>query len=412
VLLAALWSFIAIARHRLAALGVSVLGLLVAGLFGAQSAWAAGGAAEPAVATTARHAHDAPGATVEGLRLPEVPADFRTFDGGWIRFSYHVSLGHWLEPLMAEAQAFRGEVMGRLGRPVLNRVEVRLAVDSDAMKALAPEGAPYPAYATGVAYSRLGLVLLNAAPTAGGAPDELKETFRHELAHVALHDAIGGTSVPVWFNEGLAIHLSRENTFARTQALWLAVIADKLLPLATIEANFPNDAVGVPLAYAQSADIVRFLLRQEERERFGLLIKRLQRGQLFDAALYDAYGMDVYSLEQSWRADVESRYTVWPLVLGGTATTTLTMALFGLAWRRKRQKEKLAYTRWAREEAVEELQKLRALGAHLRLVQSAPSTPPEAPRKNDQPLAQFPVPRPSEPVVPRVEHDGDWHTLH
>jgi hypothetical protein len=281
------------------------------------------------------------------------------------------------------------------------------------MKLLAPEGAPYPAYAVGVAYSRIGLVLLSAEAPTGSAPDQLKETFRHELAHVALYDAVGGASVPLWFNEGLAVHLSRENTFARTQNLWLAVVSGNLLPLGTLESHFPNDTVGVPLAYAQSADIVRFLLRQEELERFTLLIKRLQRGQSFDAALYDAYGMDQYSLEQAWRGDVENRFTVWPIVFGGTATWTVSMVLIGLAWRRKRQKERLTYNRWAREEAVEELRKLRELGAHLRLVQSTPRPPAPPPSGADEPLARMPVEMPRTDVpVPRVEHEGDWHTLH
>jgi Peptidase MA superfamily len=406
VKLARLTSRVETLRPRLLAMWMSLLGILFTTLFGAQVA------AAPAAAV--RHAYDTPGATdTDGLRMPEVPADFQTFDGGWIRLSYHKSLAQWVTPLMAEAQTFRGEVMSRLGRPVLNRVEVRLAVNTDAMKSLAPLGAPYPAYAVGVAYSRIGLVLLSAEAPTGSAPDQLKETFRHELAHVALYDAVGGASVPLWFNEGLAVHLSRENTFARTQNLWLGVVSGNLLPLGTLESHFPNDTVGVPLAYAQSADIVRFLLRQEELERFGLLIKRLQRGQSFDAALYDAYGMDQYSLEQAWRSEVENRFTVWPIVFGGTATWTVTMVLVGLAWRRKRQKERLAYNRWAREEAAEELRKLRELGAHLRLVKSTPPRPVEPAPAGDVPLAHLPAAASrGEVPVPRVEHEGDWHTLH
>lgn len=412
---------------RLRGFGVVCLGLVLALLLGSGSALAD--------SISLRSAHDAPDGLEPSLRLPPVPSDFLTRDIGFLRLSYPASLSHWAGPLLQEAEGFRAELQQRLGRAVLGRVDVRLAVDTDAMKSLAPVGAPYPAYATGVAYSSLGLILLSAS-TPGNAPDALRETFRHELAHVALHDATEGARVPLWFNEGLAIHLSREDTFARTQALWMAVVAGNLFPLSSIDAGFPRDAVGVPLAYAQSADIVRFLLRREDQQRFVALIKRLQRGQSFDAALTDSYSLDIYGLEQAWRSDVEGRYTIWPIVFGGTAVWTVSMLMVVLAWRRKRQRERVVLGRWEREEAAEDLRRLRALGAHLRLVHSA-QIPSEAVQVavsaaagksnpgvkvpdadtgvqdgEDAPLANFPIGTKRDTPVPKVEHDGNWHTLH
>jgi hypothetical protein len=210
--------------------------------------------------------------------------------------------------------------------------------------------------------------------------------------------------VPLWFNEGLAIHLSRERSFARTQTLWTAVISGNLIPLAEIERHFPDDIVGVPLAYAQSADVVRYLLRQEDQERFRSLINRLRRGQRFEAALSDAYGLDSYSLERVWVAEAESRYTVWPVLMSGTLVWGSAIVLSAIAWRRKRKREETTLRRWAREEAVEEVRRLRAAQAAKEPLASAP--PVVAPDRQD------PMPSWNEANVPKVEHEGSWHILH
>lgn len=336
--------------------------------------------------------------------LAPLPRGFDTFDAGWLHLAYPPSLSRWVEPLIQEAQAFRTDASLRLGQPVLSKVRVRLAEDATQMATLAPTGAPYPKYAVGVAYPRLELILLTETPVHPNSEHNLLEVFRHELAHLALEEATSGTAVPLWFNEGLAIHLSKERSFARTQTLWTAVISGNLIPLPEIERHFPDDIVGVPLAYAQSADVVRYLLRQEDQERFRLLVKRLRRGQPFEAAMSDAYGLDTFSLERVWRADAESRYTVWPVLMSGTLVWGGAIVLAGLAWRRKRKRQEATLRRWAREEAIEELQRLRLIHAAREPLASAPPEPPQ-----DQ---QGPLPSFGDAPVPRVEHDGNWHTLH
>src|SRR5690606_23372916 len=107
------------------------------------------------------------------------------------------------------------------------------------------------------------------------------------------------------------------------------------------------------------ADVVRYLLRTEDQERFRSLIKRLRRGQSFDAALSDAYGLDSYSLERVWKADAESRYTLWPVLMSGTLVWGGAIVLVVLAWRRNRQRQEATLRRWAREEALDELRRIR-----------------------------------------------------
>jgi len=348
---------------------------------------------------------DAPDTSNRTIELQPLPDGFGVADAKWVKVATPASLERWREPLLQEARQFREEVRARLAIPVLEQpVEVRLAENAGAMTKLAPVGAPYPSYAAGVAYGRLRLILLTNEPVHPGEAHDVRTTFRHELAHLALRDAVDGNPIPLWFNEGLAVHLSREDAFARTRSLWTASVSGNLLPLSALENHFPRDSVGVPLAYAQSADIVRYLLRTEDQERFRLLVSRLRRGQAFDRALYDAYGMDAYNLEQNWRRDVESRFSFWPALLSGTVLWTAAVVLVTLAWRRKRTKQRETLARWAKEEAREEAARVQ------RLIETpAPKPPP--PWMHDRPSDPTPSSRRDSPV-PKVQHEGDWHTLH
>lgn len=390
---------------------------------------------------------DAPELPAGSATLPAVPAGFQTADAGWLKLSYPASLAHWKKELLEVAEAFRQEVTARFGQAVLEAVHVRLAETPAQMTQLAPSNAPYPPYAAGVAYSRLGLILLAGAPLHPADDHDLRTTLRHELAHVALFDALQGHRVPLWFNEGLAIHLSRENSFARTRVLATASVSGNLLPLVELNQRFPADVVGVPLAYAQSADVVRFLLRSQDTERFRLLVARLRRGQDFEAALYDSYGTDSYNLERNWLADVGDRFSIWPVLFSGTVVWTGAVVLVTLAWRRKRQRQRVAFTRWEREDALEaaraqqraqlleQAAEVRAALERAAQERTTPSRPDLASSDvaDDAPNASVPPTNPtsseatasegSVPVgvvvqaqrdssVPKVEHDGRWHTLH
>ena len=338
----------------------------------------------------------------EQVVKPPLPKGYTKVRKAWLTVAVHESLVHWVKPIVEASVAFRQELAGRLGQPVLDNVEVRLANDWRAMRELAPPNAPYPEYAEGVAYSRLGLILLTDVSQNPGAAHDIIETLRHELAHVALYDAAAGHGVPLWFNEGLAIHLSREGTFARSQALWSAGLSGDLIPLRKLRRRFPSDSVGVSLAYAQSADVVRFLLRTEDEQRFKLLLKRTRRGQPFTEAMYNSFGYDPETLEHEWKEDLDRRLTLWPLLLSGGLFGALSCLLIFVAWRRKRIKQTRVMKRWAVEEAAEDA---RARERHNAAALAAWLAA--------RGVGLLRGPRGSDPPpVPKVEHEGDWHTLH
>jgi hypothetical protein len=357
---------------------------------------------------------DQPHGAGRPLELPSAPSTFNVADRGWIHFAYPPSTRARVQPLMREADEVRAELSRRLGQSVLRNVYVRVARTPFEMTTLAPEGAPYPKYASGVAYSEIGLVLLTLESGQANSLYDIGEVFRHELAHIALADAIGDAErVPHWFNEGLAVHLSGESSLLRLRTLTTSTLAGRLIPLSRIDRGFPSDALQADIAYAESADVVRFLLRQEDRERFPALIARLREGEGFSSALRDAYGVDLWTLEHEWREDVAKRYSFLPVFFSGSLIWIGVLVLFALAWRRRRRQSKETLERWAREEAFVEIGRARTTLAPA--VFAAPRVhivlPGSEPAASAPELPLLP-PAATDIDVPKVEHDGGWHTLH
>ncbi len=362
---------------------------------------------EPPVVESAPHElpppADAPRLGPDRVKLPPIAAGFSTYDGGWIRITYHPSSRERIEPLIAAADEAKRALEEWRGALVLSNVRVDGARTPGEMATLAPRGAPYPEYASGVAYPELGLVLLTLTPRYPNESFDLTQIFRHELAHVALEDAVASRPVPRWFNEGFAVMASGETSFERMSTLLTATVSDRLLPLSQVERTFPSDESKVSVAYAQAADVVRFLVRREDRHRFRALVRELRAGQTLDIAAREAYGVDLVTLEHEWREDVAKRYTFWPILFSGTVVWAGVIGLFFLGWRKRRLRSRATLQRWARDEAREDDLKRLEESARIHIVlQRAPAT------------ASTPLPaaQPPEIEVPRVEHDGSWHTLH
>jgi hypothetical protein len=250
------------------------------------------------------------------------------------------------------------------------------------------------------------LVLLTLRPVHPNDRHDLGEIFGHELAHVALYDSVQGKHLPRWFDEGFAVHASGESSFDRLQTLWTSTLANTLVPLASLDRGFSGDETQASIAYAESADVLRFLLRQQDRHRFAAMIDKIRAGRSFDVAMEAAYATDTSSLEYEWRQDVAKRYSFWPVLLSGTVVWVGIMGLFVVGWRRRRSRARATLARWATEEAREDqlAREIAPAPPHRVHIVLAPSSA----------RSSSPQLRPSIPDadIPKVEHDGRWHTLH
>lgn len=332
----------------------------------------------------------------EAVKLGGLPGDFRRLEHGWLTLELPASVADRAAGLLRDADALRARLTESFAQPVLGHVLVRIARDPDQMAAVAPEGWPPPPYAAGVAYGPLHLALLALqAPETWEAPD-MTELLSHELTHLALYDAVLGRHTPRWFDEGLAIHELGELPWKRWKTLWDADMSHRLLPLADLDRGFPAGGYEVSIAYAESADFVRFLMRDADRARFGSFIERIRAGAGFDRALDDAYGTDVRKLEYEWREDVGHRVSFVPLLTGGEVIGSLMAVLAVVAFVKRRRRAKAKLAEWAREEAEMDALEARARARAARAIEA---------EDDDMPTGSM-------PGIPIVEHEGRWYTVH
>lgn len=343
--------------------------------------------------------HDVPTTVVAAKDIPPVPTSYVKKDLGWLLLSYPPSATERVASIVRDADAVKAQLVEALGQPVLERVEVRITLTTADMARLAPQNAPPPEYASGVAYNGMHFVLISMLQPRGAEAVDLDETFRHEMAHVALEDAVGGHHVPVWFNEGLAITLSNELAWARRETLMKATLQGTLIPLSDLDRSFPRDNHDVSVAYAQAADFMQFLQRRADHARFVSMIERVKDGQAFDRAIADAYGSDLRKLEFQWRSELERRFSIIPALTGGGIIWVVVIGALVFAYVRRRRRSKAILEKWEREEAIED-----ALAARAAAV---------ADKDAEDAAPAMSIRRVSVKVAPaKVEHDGRWHTLH
>jgi hypothetical protein len=244
----------------------------------------------------------------------------------------------------------------RLGVATGGAIDIYVAPSEAEFKRIQP--GTIPDWADGTAWPQQGLVFLRSPRARAGTADDLAIVLDHELVHVLLGRAFAPKPVPQWLQEGVAQFVAGEYTERHLQALETGMLGGKLLNLAELTGSFPEDPVRARLAYAQSADLVAFVVGRYGEDALGTLIREMSHGTPFGRALRVATGVGPSELDEAWRTRLEQS----PLWVRAVTSDTTLMSLGAVAllygfWRvRRRNREKLE--RWRREEALEEALRL------------------------------------------------------
>lgn len=345
----------------------------------------------------------------EQAALPPLPSGFTEQRSGEVLWAFHDKDAKIARDLQGRfGETFR-RIVADLGRKVSSELTIRIARGPEDMRRLAPVGSPPPPYAVGVAYPSLGLIILSVVAPESWFPPDLPAVLAHEISHVALHRAVEGHDVPLWFAEGLATQQAGEHRLARVRTLWEAAVSGDVLPLDAVTRHFPERPHEVNLAYAQSADFVRHLLQTApDRQRLPQLLAKVAEGASFESAVLSAYRMDLAYLERDWRQGLGERFRLLPMVLTGTALWGGIALLAIVAFARRRRQHRAKLARWEREEADAE----RALSV-LAQAEAANSVLRATEPNEARVLHVYALPGSlREAGVPTIEHEGQRHTLH
>lgn len=157
---------------------------------------------------------------------------------------------------------------------------------------------------------------------------DLVRTLRHELAHLALHEAVA-VRVPLWFDEGYASWAAGEWDRLGTLELNLTVVRGAVPTLTGLDGALRGSASSADAAYALAVSAVAELARRNPTGTLTPLLRRLEAGEDFDAAVLATTGLAVGRFEQEWQRAVRRRYTLgnWLIAGGGWLIVALLVAV-------------------------------------------------------------------------------------
>ena len=211
----------------------------------------------------------------------------------------------WMETRVPRLLA---EVEEALGFRFPRELTIRLARTDAEFDRLA--GNP-PRWAAAVAIPADVSMIVRLTAMGPPAVTDISSAIRHELVHLLLPARVGGASVPLWFEEGLAQILGGRVFRTDLDLVPAAAARGGLIPFPDIARRFPADGDRAALAYAQGESFAAFLLRGPGL--VPLLDATAAHGSLF-AGLRAGFGEDIDALETAWRATLVRRgWWLWPL---------------------------------------------------------------------------------------------------
>ena len=154
--------------------------------------------------------------------------------------------------------------------------------------------------------------------------DDIYATLRHELAHLALHQAVP-VRVPLWFDEGYAAWAAGEWERLGALELNLAVVRGAVPDLRGLDGALRGSATSADAAYALAVSAVIELARRNPSGSIAPLLQRLIAGHDFEASVLETTGLTMSQFERGWQRRVRQRYSLatWLLAGGGWGVIAL-----------------------------------------------------------------------------------------
>jgi hypothetical protein len=228
---------------------------------------------------------------------------------------------------LAEAAAAPREWYG-LGRRLPGPLRLIVARGDARLAGLVREGAP--AWGAGFTFPGARTILIRAD---AGDPYQI---LRHELAHLALHDAIR-VRVPLWFDEGYAALAAGELDRLDALRLNLTVARGRIPGFFELDRALRESESTARVAYGLAASAVAMLARRHPEHSLAPLLHRLASGESFGSAVLATTGSPVGRFELEWQKDVRKRFGIFTWVMAGGLWVGVALLVVLAGWLRRRR---------------------------------------------------------------------------
>lgn len=261
--------------------------------------------------------------------------------------------------LIAEAQ--RLDTFPGLPRP---RAKVLIAIAPDAERLRAWVGPHAPEWGAAFAFPEQNRIVMQGR-SAGSDAGDPRVVLRHELAHLALHEAMGALP-PRWFDEGYASFAAGEWTREQAFETSLGMVWRTLPSLEQLERGFIGGGMEASWSYAMAHRVVSELDDLGGASGLTNFLAYWKQTGSFEKGIRNAYGLTGDAFEKHWQSRTRKRYGALAFV----TNVSVAVGLFSLVlvplfiMRRRRDRRKLEAMR-AADAAQEEAARQSALQAIL-----------------------------------------------
>ena len=180
--------------------------------------------------------------------------------------------------------------------------------------------------------------------------DSLESVVRHEVVHLALTSRAGGSQLPRWFHEGVAVSVDAGWDVTASVRLLLALIGGPHIQQLTRLFASPSEA-GTRQAYLLSAVLVDDLRRRHGPNLPGAIAERVAAGLPFERAfLMETSETPDAAAARAWAG--YRRWTAWvPALTSPAAAWTAILALACVAFIARRRQRARRRRAWDEEDA-------------------------------------------------------------
>jgi hypothetical protein len=201
--------------------------------------------------------------------------------------------------LMDAAQQALGRLSENSGAELESPVSLYIYADSDDLQGsmIFPQE-----WTGGVAFSEYGTIAIGIGPTTSDIAWG-KRAIAHELTHLVIHQVTSNPYIglPVWLDEGLAMNSEGNLEDYFVSALSKAEKDGTLISVRSLSSPFSAYSDISILSYAESDQIVSYLIDEYGRQKMFELLDTFKRGSGYDEALESVYGFDMDALNMLWR---------------------------------------------------------------------------------------------------------------
>jgi acyl-CoA-binding protein len=253
-------------------------------------------------------ARDAAGAVLESpsadFQITDNRYKWRTSTQGKVNLFWYQGDDAFAGALMSSAQNALVKLQKDTGASPDRDINIYIYADSNALQG----SMIYPnEWTGGVAFTQYSIIAIGINPSnlSWG-----QEAMAHELTHNVINQVTFNpySELPVWLNEGLAMHNQGPLSQQFTGPLAAAVAASKLFSVRSLCSPFSAYADKASLSYAESARLVEYLITQYGSDQMLKLLSTFKQGSTYDDALQTVYGFDIEGLDAKWKSWIALQY--------------------------------------------------------------------------------------------------------